>query len=323
MNTLLLIAAIPISFFLHIFIHELGHLVAGKMSGYGFVSFRIFSLTLVKINGKLRFKKYQLPGTGGQCLMSPPPLKNGRFPFILYNLGGGLLNILFSLAAIGLLIFVVTGVVQHILVVFAFIGLFLGLMNVIPLKIDGIANDGRNIGYLMQDKKTQDVFWTMMQMIALLTSGVRLRDMPSEWFEVDMDNDFSDSIVAATFLYRLYLLLDKGEIERAQEYSLSIAQNPKKMHSIYQNEIKIEAMFLEQIGEARPEIINQLNTESLRKYIKASKLMPARQRLMYALTKDPIHKSNFEKACEAYPILGTIAYEKELFALVDEEDKHD
>ncbi len=47
-------------------VHEAGHLVCGMLSGYRFVSFRIFNLTFIKIDGRLRVRKFSIAGTGGQ-----------------------------------------------------------------------------------------------------------------------------------------------------------------------------------------------------------------------------------------------------------------
>ena len=85
-----------IGYILHIFIHEGGHLIFGLLSGYEFVSFRVGSFVLIREDGKFRFKRYNIPGTAGQCLMMPPEKKEGSFPFILYNLGGALTNIIVS-----------------------------------------------------------------------------------------------------------------------------------------------------------------------------------------------------------------------------------
>ena len=64
------------------------------MTGYKFNSFRIFSVILIKQNGKLKIKNISLAGTGGQCLMSPPELIDGKMPYVLYNLGGVILNVI-------------------------------------------------------------------------------------------------------------------------------------------------------------------------------------------------------------------------------------
>ena len=50
-------------------IHETGHFIFGKLTGYRFCSFRVQNFMWVKQDGKLRLKRLSLVGTGGQCLM--------------------------------------------------------------------------------------------------------------------------------------------------------------------------------------------------------------------------------------------------------------
>ena len=71
--------------FLQIIIHEAGHLVTGLLSGYKFVSFRIFNYTILKTKGKLKIKKFGIAGTGGQCLMTPPDCPIEELKFVWYN----------------------------------------------------------------------------------------------------------------------------------------------------------------------------------------------------------------------------------------------
>ena len=77
-------------------IHEAGHLVFGLMSGYTFSSFRIFSLMFMRKDGRIIRKKLSIAGTGGQCLMAPPDLQDGKMPVALFNLGGSFMNLIAS-----------------------------------------------------------------------------------------------------------------------------------------------------------------------------------------------------------------------------------
>ena len=81
------------SILLQFIIHEAGHLVFGLLSGYRFASFRIGNLMLIRQNGRIRLRRLSLPGTGGQCLLIPPDLKNGRLPVVCYLMGNAILNL--------------------------------------------------------------------------------------------------------------------------------------------------------------------------------------------------------------------------------------
>ena len=49
---------------IHTIIHEAGHLIAGLMSGYKFLLFRIGSLTLIHSDGKYQLKKRKKQAKG-------------------------------------------------------------------------------------------------------------------------------------------------------------------------------------------------------------------------------------------------------------------
>ena len=53
---LLSLAFFLIAVSLQVILHEAGHLICGLVSGYRFVSFRIFSLTWIRQGGKVRMK---------------------------------------------------------------------------------------------------------------------------------------------------------------------------------------------------------------------------------------------------------------------------
>ena len=75
-----------IGFIIHIIIHEAGHMVFGLLTGYSFVSFRIFSFMWVSDNGHIRFTRYKVNFAPGQCIMLPPSLdENNQIPYLLYK----------------------------------------------------------------------------------------------------------------------------------------------------------------------------------------------------------------------------------------------
>ena len=76
------LALLVLAFMLQLFLHEAGHLVFGLLSGYGFVSFRIFNIMILNDHGHLLIKRLHLDGTAGQCLMSPPEPVNGHLSLI-------------------------------------------------------------------------------------------------------------------------------------------------------------------------------------------------------------------------------------------------
>ena len=75
------------AFIIQVIIHESGHLIFGLISGYEFISFRVGSITIVKDEGKFKIKKFNIKGTGGQCLLMPKTNNYEELNYLLYNLG--------------------------------------------------------------------------------------------------------------------------------------------------------------------------------------------------------------------------------------------
>ena len=93
---LLFVAAV----FLQTLIHETGHLVSGLATGYRFSSFRIGNFMLYRGDEGLRFGRFTVAGTGGQCLLEPSGTTDPEnMPYEAYLLGGVAANLATAAAA--------------------------------------------------------------------------------------------------------------------------------------------------------------------------------------------------------------------------------
>ena len=327
----LLWASLFIGLLLHIIIHEAGHLVCGLISGYTFVSFTVGNLMLIKENGKLKIKKFGIAGAGGQCLMSPPELKNNSYPFVLYNLGGGLMNFLFSVGSVVLFVALkgAFSFAGEVFLPFAGVGVMLGAVNLLPLKMGGVALDGHNIVSLRKREQARRAFWLVLTAHAQMALGGRCKDFPSEWFELSENYDFNNPVLANAAAMGLSRLIDSHDFNGAKILAEKILNKGDKLIELLKNEVRCELLFLEIIGEpcqtARQEKADRLYTSELSKYIKASKTQLSKHRLMYAyeklVSRDAQKEEKafeaFQKACRAYPFSGDRESERELMEIVD------
>ncbi|MCL2096944.1 MAG: M50 family metallopeptidase, partial [Oscillospiraceae bacterium] len=203
-------AALFIGFMLHIILHEAGHLAAGLLSGYKFTSFSVGGIMISKKDGKLKLGKFSIAGAGGQCLMSPPQPANNAYPFALYYLGGGLMN--FIASGIFIAVFLLTKdtfrYAGDIFITLAVVGVFLGLMNILPLKIGGLVTDGRNVISLAKSEKTRRANWLLLTANARISSGERGKNLPEEWFVFPEDYNFNDPISGNIATMELARLID-------------------------------------------------------------------------------------------------------------------
>ena len=328
-NILAGLTLLVLGFIFHIFIHEFGHLIAGKMSGYGFVSIRFFNFTIVNKDGKLIRKKFKVVGTLGQCLMSPPKQINGNYPFILYNLGGGLMNFIFSAVFVACYFIFSSFSGAWAFNLLAAIGVFIGLLNIVPLNL-GIPNDGHNALNLGKNEVTRCAFWSSLNVNALMSQGFRHRDIPIEQYffdnNIDLYDKNSNTLLINVAAQHFERLIDKHEFAEAKAFGENLLSKAEKMIEIHKNELRCELLFLELIGECNKEEIERLYTENLKKYIKATSIYTSRQRLLYAYAKlflnDATEVANllakFNKTCLSHPFDGEIIRDRELIALVDD-----
>lgn len=313
------VMAIAISMFLHIIFHELGHLEAGLISGYEFSSFRIGNRIWIKENGKIKWKKYSVPGTGGQCLMIPPKNKGYDYPIILYNLGGILTNIIVSVIGVFLMILLRSSE----MLIFSLMGFYLAIMNGVPMKIQGLPNDGMNAKCLKKEPLAMQAFDCQLRSNALLIEGKRLKDMPEEWFEIPEDSDLNDVNTGIMIYMQIAKILDRCDFTSAKEKIQWALDNVEGMLGLYKNELKCELIFC-YIVLGEYEEAEKLYEYEMKKYIATTRTWLSRKRLMYAyylLVEKDEEKAQkelklFDKIKKTSPNTGEIKGEEEMLGIV-------
>lgn len=272
-----------IFFFFHIIIHETGHLIFGLLTGYSFVSFRVGSLTLIRENGGLKRKKYSIPGTAGQCLMAPPRMINGKFPYKLYNYGGAMLNLITSLFAIlFILIFPELPVILTIcLGSYGAGGILLGITNAIPMKSMGVANDGFNVKCMKKDSIARSSFYLQLDINARQSDGMRLKDMPPEWFLLPEGADLSNVLIAFVKLIEYYRYLDLMDFEAAGNCLRSLEPVMDLLPSGYKNIFNLERLFLNLINQGNITRAEEYLTKEVKILIKTGKNDLSIKRIAY------------------------------------------
>lgn len=323
-SIIIYIAIFIVIFGLHIILHEAGHLILGLMSEYEFISFRVGSLTLIKDEGKFKFKSFNIKGTAGQCLMMPKTDNYKEVKYILYNLGGTLMNLIITIISLVILIaFNISPIIKFILIASIISGVICVISNGIPMKFGGIANDGYNIVSISKDDFMKYCFYIQLKVNGLLSKGMRMKDMPIEWFYLRDKADLNNPLVTALKIMEGNYYYDNLNFEEAQRCYEEILEKAPKIMKIYEYEINCELLFFE-ILKGNMDKVKELYTEELRNYIKATSCYISRKRLMYAYNlivlkdKKKTEKilKEIEKVKKTYPIKGDILSEEEVINFI-------
>lgn len=321
----LLLVGIVAFLYIHIILHELGHLIGGRLTGYRFVSFRIGSFMWIRRNGKLSLAKYSLAGTGGQCLMDPPEWKKGKIPFLLYNAGGVLMNLLACLV-----FFAAAFLLGQIAWLHAFfilgglLGIALMLVNGIPMQVGSADNDGNNIKHMRQSIQTVRCFWVQLRINAENAKNIRIKDMPEEWFLLPSDEAMQNGLCAAVGVAACSRAMDQMDFALAKKLADKMLRPEYGTLPVHRYQLTTELIFVELMGQNRRDVLQAYATREYQKFDKVMKSNPSRLRTQYAWKllgdKNPkaaqILLDEFEKVAARYPYACEIEGERQLIAAV-------
>ncbi|MBE5778037.1 MAG: M50 family metallopeptidase [Clostridiales bacterium] len=316
-NLLLLYLALYLQFIFH----EGGHYVFGKLTGYGFILFRIGSLTWIRGDEGIKLKRMSLAGTGGQCLMTPPEWNDGVFPYKLYNFGGAIMNLITAVVFFVIYLFVRRiPYLSFLCLCLTVMGVIVALLNGIPMRMSGVDNDGNNVVSLSKSKDARWAFWTQMVLCGDLARGKRLIDAPEEYFTLPEGNWQDNALTATIAVLKENRHMDAHEFDKAEELLHILLDEPNALAQLHKNMLVCDRMYLEAIGECNPERIAALDTKEHRQFRKAMKEYITIIRTEYALAL--LHEKNsekaetlllaFEKRCPTHPNPGECVSEREL-----------
>ena len=327
MGFIILFVSMYVTMILQIIIHEGGHLIFGLLTGYKFVSFRIGSFTLIRINNELKFKKLSLAGTGGQCLLSPPEMKDGKIPYVLYNLGGSILNTITAIVFLILgLVFKEIEILNAVLIMAAIVGFAYALMNGIPLRLGTIDNDGYNTLSMSKDPKALRSLWIQMKASEMTANGVRLKDMPEEWFTLPEKEEMKNSMTAVLGVFACNRLMDELRFDEAEKLMKEYLNEENAAVGIYKSLMTCDIAFCEMIKDIPDtEAIEKLLDKQQKAFMKSMKNYPSVLRTEYTyqlLIKKDIPtalklKKQFEKVLKTHPYTADVESETELIQIAE------
>ena len=239
-NLLLFTFSYLIFLFLSIPLHETGHLIGGLLSGYKFSSFRLFSFVWVIEDHRLICKHSKNSMIAGQCLMTPVEDEK-NFKYILYNLGGGLVNCLCGVLWIVLLIlFYHNQILRPIFVGAISSNLLMGILSLVPFTLI-IPNDGMNLLTAGKSKSAKHGLYCMLKQNEMLMKEMRYRDMDMNIFQVDSDADMSSYLAVFPLFVQASYYADIGQPDKGRAALQGINIDALPVH--YRNSINLDRLY--------------------------------------------------------------------------------
>lgn len=328
---LLMLLFLYVALYLQILLHEAGHLVFGLLTGYRFTSFRIGSFMWMKKEDRIERRRLRIVGTGGQCLLSPPALTDGKYPFVLYHLGGVFMNLAMALLGIGLFFLLrKTTYAAVFCLLFSILGLAIALMNGIPMRIGLIDNDGKNTLSLGKSPDALRCCWILMKSNALSSRGVRIKDMPADWFILPETADLGNSMVAPLAVACASRLMDAHSFSEAAVLIDKLLHMDTGIVGLHRKMLVCDRLYCALLATEDRAFIATLLTKEQKKFMKQMRNYPSVLRTEYAcalhLERDTEKARQklalFQKCAKTYPYECDIESERELLAIAQESAKN-
>ena len=261
--------------------------------------------------------------------MSPPDMEEGKIPMVLYNLGGSLMNVITSALLFALYIFTKNvPFLSVILLMCAIVGIVIAIMNGVPLRLGTVDNDSYNAFSLTRNSEAMRSFWIQMKVNEQLAKGVRLKDIPDEWFIVPSDEAMKNSMVVVMGVFACNRLMDQQDFQEADKLMEHIMSIESGMVGLHRSLMVCDRMYIEMISENRKEIIDGMLTKEQKQFMKQMKKFPSVLRTEYALAL--LHdkerenaekiKTLFEKCAKSYPYQNDVESERELMKIAEGKD---
>lgn len=309
-----------VAYILQIIIHEGGHCLFGLLNGFEFISFRIGSYMWVKDHGKIKFKRYQLTGTGGQCLMEPtqPDLK----AYCLYCAGGGICNLLATL------IFLILGILfgDMLFRIFCFcmigLGLLTGLLNLIPIDAE-VPNDGYNIYCMLKEKESVQSIYQQLMLAKEFADGKRWNEIDGKLFELYEGADLTNPLNTCIEANKGSRLLALKKYDEAKECLENLYQ--KDISMIYRSCVIYDLVLIELLTSQDINVDKYLD-EKMKKRMNGDKSDISSLLDQYGIdllvNKDEeqakVDLKYFNDACKTHPYEGIVEDTKEFVKLLEE-----
>lgn len=300
-----------IIFLNNLIIHEIGHLIFGKLFGYSLLSFKIASL-LIERESNNKFKiSLDRSCLDSQCIMVPPK-EDDTFSLIIYLLGGSFMNFLSS--TLYSIFFIVYDLNVSFFSSFMIVsGILMGVLNLIPFSY----TDGKTIcNFLNFEKTAKYIFYQLCIEEALLT-GEFLSNINPKFIELPTKNLASNYVCTPIYIANYYYFIGKKDFVEANSTLNFLWEKRNEILPDYYRIVYREKVFLNYILNLGVQDFNESHLSTPKPFIKNSTIGSLRGNIAYSL----LVENNKEKAIKLFSVFisNYEKYENDYYFSIEKE----
>ena len=265
MNTLHLAAFLIGVFIIQMLFYTvtaLGFLIFGKISGYEFRFMRIAFMKWQKNKeGKIKLTIINERGPSAVCSMTPPDMKDGKFPYLLYSHGSVILSsICIVVSAVFFAFNFNTPVVSSLLLLFIFV-----LLTYVILDV--FVGNSRLARDVKKSPEALKGIWLFLKCSDPEFSDTDSEGLPDEWFSSTCKADTSIYWSSTYLIFAGGRHLIKKDFKKAAEVFDKILDPSANITYTEYLYTVADRLFCELMTEANPEVIERLYTNEFKGFL--------------------------------------------------------
>lgn len=211
MDSMLLhiLPSIILCYLVQLLLHEFGHFVGGKVTGWKFLYLQIFYILLYKSEKQVRIKCVSY--TACQCIMYPKSINQGA---LSYTMGGCTLNLIGAAMGFVFMVLAESPILWLYAWCFFIFGIVLFIINGIA-SVKQICNDKACYNILKSEKETLVYHNSQLMIARHLFDGRTYQQNGEEWICLYSEIANND-IEAYQAVLEYYYHLDTGNLSKAK-----------------------------------------------------------------------------------------------------------
>ena len=224
---------------LHIFVHELGHVLVGTLAGMRFFSFRVGNFTIAREKGKVRVRYASSNPTAGESGFCPKSPSRVRGRVVLTALGGAAFHLIYAAVFFTLYFILPAHPALLFFELYAPFSLYEGIMALYPAELAAGKTDGKVALGLLRGNAEELVALRVLTVQGILHRAT-FDKVPREiLFDAPVVREDLHAYHALLLLRAEYLLsigeepAAKGELERLQGLSEYLSEEERTEVSRY------------------------------------------------------------------------------------------
>ena len=241
---------LPVGGLLAVLVHELGHVLLGRVNGFVFHWLSVGPFKWQMVKGRLRFGWNTVSApTGGKAFCVPAGAHDLRRRYLAYTAGGPLASALFAVVAMGtgaLLPATLSGVGQVLggaLVLSGVLSAALGLITLLPSRTGSFYSDGSRLWNLWRNSSGGQMELAVLSVMAASMAGTRPRAWDRHLLDAAAALPQEGHFKLFVFHYLYLISLDHGQIAEADRYLSAYRERLHLMPAAFHGSVWLESAF--------------------------------------------------------------------------------